>query len=272
MDNNLKYVVLGRSDGFVDVLDPKVQSFIKSFKCHASGLSSLAVKDSHVLTTGYSLRREQYVPDPFACSIDLKHLASVPPVSFPAGALQVFIHPLLPSVSLIVSNLGQINFIDIYNPGKLQLYQADISTYLALSDLSSSGDCFAFVDALQNLYLWGSFKDANKPPSFTVYSTPLKFPTLDSEVVPPKNRITFDPSTPLNSVKLPHYSSPLLSVWPVDMVFKTGNPPLQIDPEIIRSSKSLEGFLIARYNKEKYGPRNLYRKIAMKRRLNINKI
>lgn len=258
METNLKYIVLGRSDGCVDILDPKSNRILESFECHSSGLSHISVKDSSLLTTGFSSKRGQFVPDNFVNSFDLKTLTASSPISFPAGASKVFHHPIIPNVILISSSMGHMNFLDIKTPSKLNIYQADITTYVTAFDLSSSGSFIAIVDALHNLHLW-SRNAMGSSTEFALYNAPLTFPTPIAEVIPASNHLT-SPNSPFSLIKLPAFHSQLLSAWPSDLVFDVGGLPNQIDPEILRSSELINGILIARYNKEKFGPRNVAEK------------
>lgn len=258
METNLRYIVLGRSDGYVDILDPKSNTILKSFKSHASGLSHISVKDNSLLTTGFSLKKNQFIPDSFVNSFDLKSLTVSSPIPFPAGASKVFHHPIIPNVILISSSMGHMNFLDVKNPAKLNIYQADISTYVTAFDISSSGSFMAFVDALHNLNLW-SRTASDAAADFALYNAPLTYPTPVTEVIPLKNQLTTQKS-PFSLIKLPHFSDVLLSAWPNDLVFEVGELPEHIDPEILRSSEMVNGVLIARYDKEKFGARNVAEK------------
>ncbi|ODV88230.1 hypothetical protein CANARDRAFT_26383 [[Candida] arabinofermentans NRRL YB-2248] len=260
MDTNLKYVILGKVDGTIDILEPKHNSVVKQFRAHSASLSSICVKDNTLVTTGYSLRQDHYIPDPLVNTFDLKTLNHMTPVAFPVGATHVRMHPTAPNIIVVVSNMGQLTFIDMFNPTNLQLYQPELSSFVSLCDMSPSGECFVFIDALQKMYLWSNSKNVMEAPRFAIYSRPLPYASMDQETIPASNKLDFETYTPLNSIKLPHYDSMLLSAWPAEMKFQTGAMPRQIDPEILRSSKTIDGFTIARYNKEKYGPRNLYQK------------
>lgn len=255
METNLKYIILGRSDGYVDILDPRSNRILESFKCHSSGLSHISVKDNSLLTTGFSLKKGQYTPDILVNSFDLKTLTASTPIPFPAGASKVFHHPIIPNVILISSSMGHMNFLDAQNPTKLNIYQADISTYVTAFDLASAGSFIAFVDAMHELCLW-SRASPDSSSEFALYNAPLTYPTPVTEVIPMKNHLTTKNSS-FNLIKLPPFQKTLLSAWPGDLVFNVGGLPNQIDPEIKRSSELVNGILIARYNKEKFGPRNL---------------
>ncbi|QPG73679.1 hypothetical protein FOA43_000992 [Brettanomyces nanus] len=273
MDTNLRYVILGRSDGCIDVLDPKSQKIVKTFRCNSASLSSMCVHDNMVLTTGYSLKKDRFVPDPMVNCFDLQTLDSQPPIAFPAGPAHIYIHPVVPNLVLIASNMGQIHFVDIYHPTKLQIYQAELTSYITLFDLAASGDCFVFLDGMQNLHLWARVPNAMAPiPNFTVYSTQIGLPAVEREPIPLSNRLNFDMyMPPLNGIKLPHYEEMLLSAWPTDMMFQVGSVPKPIDYEIIRSIETIQGFKVARYNKKKFGARNVVMPYEQKETLVVPK-
>ena len=258
MVTNLKYIILGRSDGFIDIMDPKTNNILKTFKGHSSGISDISVKDNNLLTSGFSVKKEQFIPDTFVNSFDLKSLTTLPPIPFPAGAAKVFHHPTMPNVILISSSAGHMNFLDVKNPTRLNIYQAEISTYITAFDIATSGSFLAFVDGSHKLSLWSS--KSNEPNSgFALFNSPLTYPTPVSEVIPAENHIV-SPESPLSLVKVPPFHTPLLSAFPSDLVFKVGALPRQIDPEIQRSSEVVNGVVVARYNREKFGPRNLANK------------
>lgn len=255
MESNLQYVVLGKANGTIDILDARYNRIVHSFRAHQASLASIHVNGDLLLTCGYSLRHESYVSEPLVNVFDLRNLKPLAPIAFPTGAVFAKIHPKLPSTAVILSQLGQITFIDIYNQARVQLYQTEITSYISLMDFSQSGDCIVFVDAMQMLHLWSNSTN----PSFTVYPTMLEYASEPSQSVPPGCQLSYDAddNTPLNSVKLPHYSKMLLSAWPVDMKFNTGTLPKQIDPEILRKSKVLvDGIRLSPYDKNKYGARN----------------
>lgn len=258
METNLKYIVLGRSDGYVDIFDPKSNKILESFKCHSSGLSHISVKENSLLTTGYSIKKGQFIPDTFVNSFDLKSMTSLTPIPFPAGASKVFHHPIVPNVILISSSMGHMNFLDVKTPTKLNIYQADITTYVTAFDFASSGSFLVFTDAMHNLNLW-SRASSDASSEFALYNAPLTYPTPINEVIPLKNRLTSQ-NSPFNLIKMPPFHNVLLSAWPKELVFEVGELPESIDPEILRNSKLINGIMIARYNKEKFGSRNVAEK------------
>lgn len=254
METNFKFIVIGRADGHVDIIDPKSTRVLESFSCHLSGLSKISVRENSLVTAGFSIKKGQFIPDSFICHIDLKSLSVQKSVAFPAGASAVLHHSTCPGVILASSSMGHFNFIDLHNPTKMTIYQADISAYITAIDFASSGCFFAFVDATHTLHLW-SRSDANPNSDFALYNAPLNLPSMADEPIPPSNQLVSNES-PLNLIKVPPFITPLLSAWPSNMVFKVGAMPKSIDPEILRSSEVINGILVARYNKDKFGRRN----------------
>jgi PAB-dependent poly(A)-specific ribonuclease subunit 2 len=255
MDTNLKYIIIGRSDGKVDVFDPRTNRILETFKAHLSGLSHMAVKDNSFYTTGFSVKKDQFTPDLFVNSFDLKTLSPLAPIPFPGGASKVFTHPTIPNVILICSSFGHMNFLDVKSPTNLKIYQAELNSYITSFDLAASASFLAFTDCAGNLQLWNRTA-INAASDFAPYIAPLAYPSPTTEVIPFKNHLV-SPESPFNLIKLPPFHKPLLSAWPGDLVFKVGKIPEHIDPEILRSSEVINGFVIARYNKEKFGPRNV---------------
>lgn len=273
MTCNLQYVILGRSDGCVDIFDSKSEKVVKTFRCHSASLSSIFVHDNILMTTGYSLKKDRFVPDPLVNRFDLQVLDSIPPYPFPAGPTHVYLHPRIPDLAMIASNMGQIHFVDISNPAKLHIYQADLTTFITMMDISDSGEYFAFIDGMQNLHIWARVPDPMSPlPSFIVYGKPVNFPTVDNGIIPIANRLNFEsPFPPLNGIKLPHYDEMLLSAWPPGAVFKVGAVPKPIDYEILRGVRKVQMFNIAHYDKERFGSRNVVTKYEKQKKLNIPK-
>lgn len=262
METNLKHIIIGRADGHVDIMDPKSTRILESYNCHSSGLSKISVKENSLVTAGFSIKKGQFVPDTFVCHIDLKSLNIQKSVAFPAGASTVLHHPTAPNVILVSSSMGHFNFIDLNNPTKMYIYQAEITTYITAFDFASSGCFFAFVDASHTLHLW-SRTESNPHADFALYNVPLTLPSIVDEPIPSSNQLTSRES-PLNLIKLPPFLTPLLSAWPGNMLFEVGGLPQQIDPEILRSSEMINGILVARYNNDKFGARNTankYKKI-----------
>lgn len=263
METNLKYIIIGRADGYVDIMDPKSTRILESFRCHLSGLSKISVKENSLVTAGFSIKKGQFIPDTFLCHIDLKSLTVQKSVTFPAGASCVLHHPTSPNIILASSSMGHFNFIDLHNPTKISIFQAEISAYITAFDFASSGCFFAFVDAAHTLHLW-SRTDSNPNADFAPYNAPLTLPTMIDEPIPISNQLISNDS-PLNLLKVPPFVTPLLSAWPGNMVFQVGALPKQIDPEILRSSEMINGIIVARYNKDKFGARNTanqYRRIT----------
>lgn len=261
LDTNLRYVIIGRMDGIIDILDPKTDTIIKSFNPISNGLFYMSVKDNNLITTSYSVKaggknkQPQTVFDAWVTSYNLANLSVGTPIPFPGNAAYALHHPIISNL-LFITNIGgdNMSFIDTMNPTKMKFYQCEMPSYITAIDLSASGEFFAFSDPMQNLFLWS--RDMTGTKTFALVSNPLEYPTPMTEVIPLSARI-LKPDSSLSSIKLPPYTRTLSSVWPSDLKFKVGALPQQIDPEIIRSSETTpNGFTIAKYSKEIFGPRN----------------
>lgn len=273
MDTNLRYVLLGRGDGSVDVIDPKPQRIQHTFRCHSASLSCMAVHERTLLTTGYSLKKDQFVADPLVNVYSVDTMTSSNPLAFPAGPTHVFVHPLHTDLALIASHSGQFHFVDTTNSSRMQIYQADISSYITLMDFAPSGQVFVFVDSMQVIHLWARMPpQMSQLPSFAVYATPVEVPTADREQPPPECIPQFGTYLPpLNGLKLPHYDEMLLSAWPPEMVFQVGVQAKPIDEEIQRGQETIRGFQISHYNKDKFGSRNVVSRYEKTKKLTVPK-
>lgn len=264
-----KLLTLGKSSGSLEVFDPVSNLLVKTFGGHNGLLSDLAVKGNYVATCGYSVRNRrygslvEYMVDPMVNIYDLRMMRALLPIAFPAGASFVKFHPKLPSMVVVASTNGQIQFVDMNDQLDVHLYQADLATstmpsvppsYLSNLDISENGDFLCFSDGFPNIHLWGVSSSAT--PAFVNFPAALEQPDI---VAPPETApIDVDDSVALNVVGMPFYKEFLLSNFPSDMVFtkETLKVPQRLDLLLLELSASMPGKLLP-YDREKYGPRNI---------------
>lgn len=109
--------------------------------------------------------------DPLVKIYDLRMQKALPPHSFP-GAAFIRMHPKMTAAAIIASNNGQFENADVMNPSSIQLYHANIQTYLTAMDLSPTGDVLAMMDGEGILQLWTRSGKSN----FTDLAAPIEWP------------------------------------------------------------------------------------------------
>lgn len=247
-------MVVGKSDGMVDIVDPNSNQVVRSFQAHGGIISDMDAKETTLLTCGFSHRKTGLLLDPHVNIYDLRAGKSLPPVPFPAGAGFVCLHPKLSTCAFIASQTGQIQLIDFANAASTQirLHQASLSSTGILSglDISPSGDFLALADG-PYIQLWDNHhqeNDESLPSStFNEFCAPTDFPvdpsvytsSQVSSIVPPQPTYfdIDDFDTPLSSIGLPYYKEELVSSWAVEpgmrMVFDVGMPQQRIPVEVL---------------------------------------
>jgi PAB-dependent poly(A)-specific ribonuclease subunit 2 len=99
-------------------------------------------------------------------------LKQLPPIPFHNGAAFVRMHPRMSTTSIIASQSGQMQVIDIMNPDSANLRQIRLfDSYLKGFEVAPSGEAFALSDTNCNIRLWGSPSKV----TFPEYSNPTEF-------------------------------------------------------------------------------------------------
>lgn len=249
-----RYIALGRNDGMVDIFDPKSESIVKTFQSSSGVLSDIDLQEHTLVTCGFSQRHGSFVLDPLVNVYDLRTLRPLSPIAFPAGASFVRLHPKLSSVAFIASKTGQLQVVVMYNPSNVSVYQVDAGPMVSMLELSSTGDFLSIIDGFSLLHLWSH----NPEHSSMSSKAPLEYATMPE---PSSTKVSIDEDVPLNVVGMPYYKETLLSAWPNQTVFRSaGTMPKPIDSSIAQSAQIVDGLVVATYDKEKYGPRNLVKK------------
>ncbi|KAF2453731.1 PAB-dependent poly(A)-specific ribonuclease subunit PAN2 [Lineolata rhizophorae] len=230
-----QYICAATSTGSVHILDPSSFKLIKSWKAHNGWINDMDAKSDFLVTCGFSPRQQHgYMLDPLANVFDLKSLMPLPPIPFHPGAAFVRMHPRMSTTSVVASQSGQLQVIDIMNPNTANLRQANIfETYLTALEMAPSGEALALADAHCAIHLWGSPAKIQ----FAEYAAPTDFADTHAVLPPPSLDWFASEQTPYHTVGLPHYRDTLLSAWPSHMVFEVGAPTPKIDPQILASLK-----------------------------------
>jgi PAB-dependent poly(A)-specific ribonuclease subunit 2 len=256
VSSHKRYIALGKENGTVDIFDHIDNTIIKTFNSHSATLSDIDLKEHRLVICGFTKRHGNFIADPMVQVYDIKTLSALPPISFPAGAAFVRLHPKLSSFAVISSNTGQIQVADMSKPASFSLYQVESCPSILSFELSSTGDYLSIIDGYSVLHLWCHSPEHAKMSNRTV---PITYPDGPPPLALETN--IDENSIPLNSVGLPYYNDQLLSAWPNHVVFKSaGTLNKPIDSEICKRSEQVGNIIIAPYDKDKYGRRNLAKK------------
>ncbi|KAI9702842.1 MAG: poly(A)-specific ribonuclease [Candelina mexicana] len=222
------YICAATSTGSVNILDPSTLKSLRTWRAHTAWINDMDAQNNFLVTCGFSPRQQQnYMLDPLANVFDLKNLVQLPPIPFHAGAAFVRMHPRMSTTSVVVSQSGQMQVVDLMNPNTVNLRQANVSTYITALDLAPSGEALALADGDCSIHLWGSPAKIH----FAEFSNPTEF---EDSSAPPSS-VDWTAETPLSSIGMPYYREQLLSAWPSYLTFEVGNPPPRVDPEVLIS-------------------------------------
>ena len=175
------YICAASQTGSVHLLDPNTFRIVKIWKAHLGWINDMDARSDFLVTCGFSPRQQHgYMLDPLANVFDLKTLMPLPPIPFQPGAAFVRMHPRMSTTSIVASQGGQLQVVDIMNPNTVNLRQANIfDAYLMALELAPSGEALALADSSCMVHLWGSPSKVH----FTEYSNVTKFP--DQALPPP---------------------------------------------------------------------------------------
>ena len=184
-----RYICAATSSGAVDFLDPVSLTVIKTWQAHTAKVSCLDVRNDFLLTCGWSTRPYGHSPslDTLVKVFDLKRLEQLAPISFQLGAAFVHIHPKTSTTSLIASQNGQIDVIDIMHSEDVKMMHVTLNSSMVHMSISSSGKVWAIADQDNILALWGAppklqFNDIVNPTEFADDVAPVARMAVDADL------------------------------------------------------------------------------------------
>ncbi|KPI34320.1 PAB-dependent poly(A)-specific ribonuclease subunit pan2 [Cyphellophora attinorum] len=219
--------------GEVDILDPLDYSVRTTFKAHSHIITDMDVKGDYLVTCGQSTRHiGPPMVDYLAKVYDLARNIQLSPIPFSVGAAHVRLHPKLQTTSIVLSQTGQIQVLDLMDPLNVALRQANVQ-FIQSIEVSTSGDALLINDSSGIVYLWGAqpgvrFNNMSKEIEFASPPDQTTIPQVDWQ------------DSPLNAVGIPYYTERLFSAWPSHMVFEVGAPPVQPDPNLAHYLQPME--------------------------------
>ncbi|KAK9770911.1 putative PAN2-PAN3 deadenylation complex catalytic subunit PAN2 [Seiridium cardinale] len=224
-----RYICAATTGSAVHILDPLSFKVIKQWAPHAGIVHDMDAQHDYIVTCGLTLRsgytQPQYMCDLFVNVFDLKNMASMNPVPFPAGGAYVRMHPRMSTTSIVVSQHGQIHVVDLMNPNSTSVRQTGLLVLPSAFDIAPSGEAMALADDKCNIHLWGSINKMH----FAEVPTQIEWANAETQAPD----VDWDDRTPMNSVGIPFYRETLLSAWPTEAVYEVGAQPPRDDPQFL---------------------------------------
>lgn len=241
-------LVAATTEGDVQLLDVRTKELVVSqtVKAHSGGVKELETQGDFVVTVGYTLRQSLALPDPFLKLHDVRFLRPLSPIPFPSPPALVKFHPKLSSTVLVLSAEGRGQMLDLknlVNGHTGSLFQVETSGFLTTMAMAPTGEGLVVADTGGYVHLWSVGEGAK----FCRYELDLEGP---AERVRPE-LVNWLPDTPLNSIGMPHYEEPLLSLLPpsVEQLKRTPLAPV-ISPTILAGVKTVDFIGYAPYGTE----------------------
>ena len=153
-----RYICAAAQSGCVDILDSNSFNVLRSWQAHASYISDMDAQADCVVTCGSSAQQQAsqaFKLDPYVKVFDLKIMEPMNPIPFPPGAAYVCMHPRMRTTSITVSQQGAMHVLDIMHPNSSTVQYANVTSWLRMVEISSSGEALAMVDNECNIILWG---------------------------------------------------------------------------------------------------------------------
>ncbi|GAA5943118.1 hypothetical protein JCM3775_000652 [Rhodotorula graminis] len=225
--------------GSLCLLDTRTPEFTigETVLAHTGGISQLETEGNYIVTVGFTMRQGLPLPDPYLKLFDTRYLRPLSPIPFPTPPALVRFHPRLSGNVVVASSDGRVQMLDLKDVGKSSVFEIGTPSGLTSMAISPTGEGLAFGDAEGYLHLW-SAQPAEGEAKFCRYDGDVELP----DTVDLPERIDWRDDTPLNSVGMPFYSSPLLSMFPQHMTttHTASHRRMPIDPQVAASAKTVD--------------------------------
>ncbi|GAA6028111.1 hypothetical protein JCM8097_001876 [Rhodosporidiobolus ruineniae] len=227
--------------GSIALLDTRTPhiSTGESVLAHTGGISQLETEGNYIVTVGFTMRQGLPLPDPYLKLHDARYLRPLSPIPFPTPPALVRFHPRLSGNVVVASADGRVQQLDLKDVGKSTVFQVESPSMLTSMAISPTGEGLAFGDVEGYVHLWSARPEEGEA-QFCRYEGEIEMP----DPVEPVERINWKDDTPLNSIGMPYYTSPLLSLLPQSMTNPTTHSAshrrVPIDPSILSSAKTVD--------------------------------
>ena len=174
-----------------------------------------------------------------------------------------------PTPTLLISTTYVYRFFLLSPP---TLGQLDTTSYITSTAVSSNGSYLAFGDAIGTIHLLTAADDSSEPFFNGFQGQPVEWADVpeplpeinwtDATYVRPCSssfHFSTSPFSPLNSIGMPYYSTPLLSSWSPQFLSSAVPPyppPAKIPPQVLATMKTNDNVAYAALPKELRGRRN----------------
>ncbi|GAA5946166.1 hypothetical protein JCM3765_000141 [Sporobolomyces pararoseus] len=243
--NQLVASTVNGSLALLDTRTPEITTG-ETVLAHTGGISQLEAEGNYVVTVGYTMRQGLPLPDPYLKLHDTRFLRPLSPIPFPTPPALVRFHPRLSGNVVVASADGRVQMLDLKDVSKSTVFQVEASSMLTSMAISSTGEGLAFGDTEGIVHLWSARPDEGDA-RFCRFEGDVELPDPQE----PPEQITWRDDTPLNSIGMPYYSTPLLSMLPTSMTeptkITTSRRPVQIDPQILSTAKTVDFIGYASY-------------------------
>ncbi|CAK5279336.1 unnamed protein product [Mycena citricolor] len=246
----------GASDGLVRVHDPRtaLARSESQVRAHHGGIQGLQVATNYIYTIGLGLRQSRPFPDPLVKVYDMRTMRALTPIPFSSTPAFLSLVPKRSSSILVASNQGLINIVDVLSNAS-EFYQLDISSYLTSLAVSPTGAYIASGDGEGMVHILSQVDEEGTVPFNGFDGQPVEW--ADPPTALPE--IEWLPSTPLNTIGMPYYDSPLLSSW--SPLFTSGHvnypAPPKIPMQVLSTMKLNDNVAYAALPKDLKGRRNM---------------
>ncbi|TFK76563.1 hypothetical protein BDN72DRAFT_785586 [Pluteus cervinus] len=251
-------LISGSADGIVRLHDSRTGTTKAGgegqVRAHLGGIQGLQTSGNYIFTFGLGQRQPRPFIDPLVKVYDIRTFRPLPPIPFSSGPSFIHVLPQRLSTVAIVSNQGLVNVVDASNPGASEFYQLDIASVLTASAISPTSMYMAFGDADGMVHLLSQAENGSVPlngfdgQAIEWADTPAPLPEIE-----------WTDDTPLNSIGLPYYETPLLSSWTAQFAVSGSfsPPPPKIPSQVLNSMRTNDNIAYASLPRELRSRRNV---------------
>ncbi|CAE6448890.1 unnamed protein product [Rhizoctonia solani] len=225
---------------------------------HTGGIQALEAAGNYIFTAGWGIRQSHPHAEHFVKVFDMRTLRPLSPIPFADLPSFIKAHPKKPTTIVIASSQGFVNVIDVAQPaGTPDFVQASTSSYLTSAAISPEGDYVALGDTEGFVHLLSSVPENE--------SEPVPFNGFEGEPVawahkPDLPDIRWTDETPLSTIGLPYYKTPLLSSQ-LSLAIPHGiqayPPPAKIPQKVLDTMRTVDFVGYAQLPKDLVGRRNV---------------